>query len=257
MFTTLNLDVNRIDLWCSFLDDSYEDALLHHYLSLLSQDERDQHVRFVFQRDRHRYLVTRALVRTVLSRYLNIAPAELKFAANEYGRPEIVNQHKDLSFNIAHTDRLVILGVVSRRALGVDTERFHSRDAPLEVVDRFFAPVEIAALNALPREAQSRRFFEYWTLKESYIKARAMGLSLPLDKFSFEFRGEQKVSLSIEPELNDSPSRWSFFQFTIEDHLAAVCVERVGDAEPYLALRRIVPLQSEAALGYEDLRTSN
>jgi 4'-phosphopantetheinyl transferase len=253
----MDLDLNRIDLWCSFLDDPYEDPLLHRYLSLLSEDERKQHLRFVFPRDRHRYLVTRALVRTVLSLYLNIAPGELRFAANEYGRPEITNDHKELSFNIAHTDRLVVLGVTLRRALGVDTECFRSREAPLEVVDRFFAPAEIAALNALPKDDQSRRFFEYWTLKESYIKARTMGLSLPLDKFSFELKPNQPIALSIDPELSDSPSRWSFFQFTIEDHLAAVCVERIANAKPYLALRRIIPLQNEASLEYEELRISS
>ncbi|HEY6803098.1 MAG TPA: 4'-phosphopantetheinyl transferase superfamily protein [Pyrinomonadaceae bacterium] len=241
----MHLYVNTIDLWYTFIDEITEE-LLDSYLPLLSDDERKQHLRFVFERDRRRYLVTRALVRTVLSRYVDVPPAEWNFAANAYGRPEIMNEHdgvKDLSFNLAHTNRLVMLGITFGRAIGVDTECFGSREAPLEIVDRFFAPTEIIALKALPKEDQSHRFFEYWTLKESYIKARAMGLSLPLDKFSFEL--QPAITLAIDSELSDSPSRWWFRQFTIEDHLVAVCAERVGDHDPQLVLKRTVPLRIE------------
>ena len=124
----------------------------------------------MFARDQHRYLVTRALARTVLSRYADIAPAELTFAANAYGCPEITNRHayaRDISFSISHTSSLIVLGIAQRRALGVDTENACIRKAPVEIAERFSAPHEVAALHALPQEHQQQRFFEYRTLKES------------------------------------------------------------------------------------------
>ena len=92
-----------------------------------------------------------------------------------------------LNFNISHTKSLVLLGVTSDGALGVDVENCRSREAPLKIAHQFFAPEELAELQALPRAQQHDRFFEYWTLKESYIKARGMGLSLPFELVQFPF----------------------------------------------------------------------
>ena len=52
---------------------------------------------------------------------------------------------------------------------------------------------------------QQYRFFEYWTFKEAYIKARGMGLSLPLDKFSFQYPDDHAVEIAIDPELATIP----------------------------------------------------
>ena len=56
-------------------------------------------------------------------------------------------------------------------------------------------------LRALPPERQKERFFEYWTLKEAYIKARGMGLSIPLGKFSFHYPHEGAVQLAVEVDI--------------------------------------------------------
>ena len=50
------------------------------------------------------------------------------------------------------------------------------------------------------------RFFELWTLKEAYIKARGLGLALPLDGFSYHF--EPQLSLQIRPDLQDDGADW-------------------------------------------------
>jgi 4'-phosphopantetheinyl transferase len=44
---------------------------------------------------------------------------------------------------------------------------------------RYFAPLEVDALGALPAAERLGRFFAYWTLKESYIKARGLGSPCP------------------------------------------------------------------------------
>src|SRR6185436_4436818 len=178
----------EIHRWLAFYDEIADERLHAAYRELLDAAEREQEPRFYFARDRRRYLVTRALVRTVLSRYLSIDPRACIFSTNAYGRPEIVNaegREAGLSFNLSHTHSLIVLGVTTGRALGVDVENVRDREASIAVADRFFAPQEVAALAATPADRQQYRFFEYWTFKESYIKARGMGLSLPLDKFGF------------------------------------------------------------------------
>ena len=101
------LDAKHIDLWCAFPAEIVDEALLQEYRGLLSEAEREQQQRFYFAKDRQRYLVTRALVRTVLSRYAPIYPEQWLFATNAYGKPYIANGagfYNSISFNITHSE---------------------------------------------------------------------------------------------------------------------------------------------------------
>ena len=147
----LAIDARHIDVWLASYQDFVGEPLQSDMRALLSEGERRQEARFFFADDRQRYLVTRALVRRVLSRYAGGAPAGHVFAANAYGRPEIANPGAlalDLSFNISHTRGLIALGVSRRRALGVDVENVAARPASPGVAAWFFARSEAAALVA-------------------------------------------------------------------------------------------------------------
>ena len=248
----------EIHVWLAFYDEISDDSLLASYRKLLSVAEKEQETRFYFARDRRRYLVTRALVRTVLSRYASIQPSEWMFSTNAYGCPAVVNaQAKDLSFNISHTHSLIVLGVTRSRALGVDVENFQAREVSIDLMDRYFAPQEVEVLTAAPPHEQQYRFFEYWTFKEAYIKARGMGLSLPLDKFSFQYADDRAVEIAILPELADDAARWQFWQFQPKpEYLVAICAERAGARSTRLIVRRAVPLRSEQPFVVEFLRVS-
>ncbi|HYC89892.1 MAG TPA: 4'-phosphopantetheinyl transferase superfamily protein [Thermoanaerobaculia bacterium] len=257
MQSPIDLTSDEIHLWLASYDEIADERLHAAYRELLAPAEREQEPRFYFERDRRRYLVTRALVRTVLSKYAAVDPKEWVFSTNAYGRPEIANPEvRDLTFNLSHTHHLIVLGVTKRRALGVDVENIRDREAAIAVADHYFAPPEVAALHATPEEQQHYRFFEYWTFKESYIKARGMGLSLPLDKFSFHYRDDEAVEIAIAPELADQPERWQFWQFRPEPHyLVAVCAERSA-AAPRLTVRKSVPMQSDHECALQCLRAS-
>jgi 4'-phosphopantetheinyl transferase len=252
------LPSNEIHLWLTYYAAIDDERLHRDYWSLLNDAEREQQKRFYFERDRLRYLVTRALVRTVLSRYAPIDPRRWLFSTNAYGRPQIANREASalqLSFNISHTQDLIVLGVTKRRALGVDVENVRARAISIDIADRFFAPAETAELAAVPAHRQQDRFFEYWTFKESYIKARGMGLSLPLDKFSFHYPSDRSVCLSIDSELADVPARWRFWQLRpAEEYLVAVCAEHVGPTD--VLLWETVPTAAERSLAPRFLRTS-
>jgi len=255
----LPLTSGEIHLWLADYDQIADEGLHAAYRELLNAAEKEQEPKFYFARDRRRYLVTRALVRTVLSRYVAIDPAEWVFTTNAYGRPEIANPEAaeaGLSFNISHTHSVIALGVSRGRALGVDVENIRAREVSIDIADHYFAPPEVAVLTAAPSHEQQYRFFEYWTFKESYIKARGMGLSLPLDKFAFHYAHDRAVEIAIDPELADEPSRWEFRQFRPSpDYLVAICSER-GDASPRLTVRKTVPMLNETPFAPEFLRVS-
>lgn len=253
-------DPRDVHLWLAFCGDAQDEALHARYRALMTPEERARGDRFHFERDRSRYRVTRALVRTVLSRYAPIAPKDWRFEATEYGQPLITNPETEarrLSFNLTHTSDLVVLAVTQGRAVGVDTENI-SRGALLEVADRFFAPSECEHLTALPPEAQAVRFFELWTLKESYIKARGLGLSIGLDRFAFDLREPTAVSLSTDPSLHDPAERWALRHlWASPEHPVALCVERRDGLPSFdLTARRIVPLAGESEIELVTARTN-
>jgi 4'-phosphopantetheinyl transferase len=74
--------MRNIDLWLAFYDEIIDERLLAQLRQLLSNAERQQEQRFYFADDRKCHLVTRAMVRTVLSRYEAVAPADWVFATN-------------------------------------------------------------------------------------------------------------------------------------------------------------------------------
>lgn len=251
---------HNIDVWLAFYNEISDSHLHSEYRRLLTEEERGKEFRFYFPDDQRRYLITRAMVRTILSRYLAVAPADWRFSNNAYGRPEIANISREdcgLCFNISHTRGLIALAVTQHRELGVDVENLVTREVSIEIADRFFASAEVAELATVPLERRQDRFFEYWTFKESYIKARGMGLSIPLGQFSFHYPHERAVHIAIQPELGDDANRWSFWQYRpTAEHLLAVCAERRVDGVPSLTIRRTIPLVMDEVLAPEVLKTS-
>src|SRR5262249_34435137 len=147
-----------------------------------------QRDRFHFPSGRRDYLVTRALVRLALSRYAAVPPERWRFTKGRYGRPEIAEPliTPRLRFNVSHTVGMVACLITVERDVGVDVETTARAGRPLEIADRYFSPAESRTLRRLPGAEQRDRFFEYWTLKESFIKAMGVGISMGLKTFSFD-----------------------------------------------------------------------
>lgn len=218
-------------------------AQLEAYRALLSPEEHERMTRLVFDRDRRRFLLTRALVRTTLSRYAPVAPADWQFIANVHGRPEILDRQRgvpDLRFNLSHTDGLVACAVTIGREVGIDVEHI-GRRLTHDVAGRFFAPREVSNLHALPADEQQKVFFDYWTLKEAYIKARGFGLALPLGDFAFTLAPPAPPAITFEPSLPDDPATWQFVQdWPAPHHRLGLAVRRDGPDLP-VRIRFVVP----------------
>ncbi len=244
---TQPLGPSTVHLWYTQSDDLTAPAALDAYLGLLSPDERTRHARFLNERARHEYLITRALCRTVLSRYAAVAPTDWRFRANQWGRPEIdcpSPEYADLRFNLSNTRGLVVCAVAQGGEIGVDVELIDRAGSLLEIADRFMAPVEARDIAGLPPNAQALRFFTYWTLKEAYIKARGMGLSIPLDKFWFLLDAASPARLVLAPDMDDTAAGWAFAQLQPTNrHLLAVARRHPAGAPAGfdLDVRRIVP----------------
>jgi 4'-phosphopantetheinyl transferase len=241
----LSLGRREAHIWCVFPDALTDLVLLNAYRDLMCSQERDRQQRCHFEKGQREYLITRALVRTTLSRYVKIDPCSWRFQKNAYGKPEIVYPRNilPLRFNLSHTDGLIACLVVLDREAGVDVEDTERAGMTVEIANQFFSPSEAQALSALPVNAQRQRFFEYWTLKESYIKARGMGVSLPFERFSFHLEEGQPARISFDSRLEDDPSNWQFAQLRpTQRHLMAVALRRGAESDLDIQMKQTVPL---------------
>jgi 4'-phosphopantetheinyl transferase len=178
-------------------------------MPLLTAEEQERALRFVFARDRLTFSLGRVLIRHLLTKHRPAPPEGWRFVLNPYGRPELPDPGTPpLRFNLSHCHGMVAAACVLDRDIGVDVERIDRKSATTDIARHFFSPAEVNALESLPPDRQRAAFFSFWTLKESYIKARGMGLSIPLADFSFTL---DPPAISFSPRIDDRPARWQFW----------------------------------------------
>ncbi len=243
----ISLQSNDIHLWLIRDEEIADELLLLQYRGLLSSEERAQQERFYFAKHRHQYLITRAVLRNLLSRYEPlVTPFAWRFETNKYGKPRIHHSiHSPVRFNISHCEKLIAIAICKVGNIGVDVEYVDRDDKVLDVAKSYFSPKEVKCLSRLPRNKKVERFFDLWTLKEAYIKACGMGLSIPLDHFSFDIDGKN-ISIEFVPERNDNPGLWQFWQETPgTQHKLSLAIknERAEDRAFKITMRDYHPCQ--------------
>jgi 4'-phosphopantetheinyl transferase len=164
--------------------------------------------KYYFKRDRDRFIIARGALRKILSRYLCVAPGQIRFTYSPYGKPALAEAAHELSFNVSHSHEVALYAVTLGREVGLDVEFIREDFASMEIAEHFFSREEVAALRALPSHLQTLAFFNCWTRKEAYIKARGEGLSHPLDQFAVSCApGEPAAILSSKSDPLEV-SRW-------------------------------------------------
>ena len=224
----LRLGPGEVHVWLAWADRFADPALEPRLASIMTPDERTKQQRFIRPADRLLQLLARALGRLRLPSSAGVRPADWRFDAGRYGKPFLVGPTVGLqvAFNLSHTAGLVAAAFTTGADVGVDVERLARRTAAMDVARRFFARTEVAALERVPDAGREETFFAFWPLKEAYLKARGLGLSVPLGAFAFDLAAEPP-RVSFEPPLDDRPERWQFARRAPGPlHRLAVAVER-------------------------------
>lgn len=224
---SLDLDRATVHVWQARLDQFA--VRQGQMLELLSADERERAARFHFAKDRRHFIVARALLRTLLARYLNLPPHHLSFSYGPYGKPALAGEGESralLRFNVSHSHGVALYAVARERDVGVDVEYVRRDMVGESIAERFFSAREVAALRALPAEVQPQAFFNCWTRKEAFIKARGEGLSFPLDRFEVSLDPKEPAALVSVRDDPREASRWSLQALPVEEgYAAALAVE--------------------------------
>lgn len=222
----LAIENDEVDVWRAVLDLPLK--RIEELQQTLATDETARAKRFRFRKDHNHFVVARALLRLILGRYLNAEPSGLRFSYNSYGKPALTDEFGagSFKFNLSHANGLALFAVTRYREIGIDLEQIREELADKEIADQFFSPRESAALSMVPAEQRAEAFFNCWTRKEAYIKAKGEGLSLPLDQFAVSLApGEPAALLWAEADFTEL-DRWSLQQLTPgAGYAAAVAVE--------------------------------
>lgn len=221
------LGPSDVHVWfCDLLQYADDQGVL---AALLSGDEQARAVRFAFDRDRQRYILSHALLRLVLSRYTRKGAAQIRFSTGQHGKPAISGPgavSDDIQFSLSHSGPYALVAVGRGRAVGADVEVLKADVDALKLAQRFFAPGESALMAKRDGEARRHLFYRFWTAKEAYLKGKGVGLSLGLDRFEVLFDGDSSPARVRWTNSGTLDSDWHIRSLALLDHLAgAVAVE--------------------------------
>lgn len=223
----LHLGPEEVHVWCISLDDFL--SQLQRLSQKLSVDEKKRADRFCFERDKKRYILSRGILREIISCYLEIEADQLEFSYGKYGKPALADNYcaKPLYFNVSHSEALALYAFTCDREVGIDIE--HIRDIPEleQIIERFFSNTEKNVFRTLPESRKREAFFQGWTRKEAVLKAVGDGLSQPLDKFEvFVNQDESMINPMKKQEVQKNTLNWQIQDLpTVPGYAAAYAVK--------------------------------
>ena len=157
------------------------------WLEVLDENERTRHSRLRHGADRLAFVAAHGLLRQALSlRTPGVDPRAWSFVISPSGKPSLASS--SLQFNLSHCRELVAVAITEHVQVGVDVEPVNAALSGADVAQRVYGPSELAELATLPAEQGVERFFERWTVKESWVKATGVGLDDNLPAFEVQLR---------------------------------------------------------------------
>lgn len=200
-------------------------------LAWMGADERARFNRFRHHEDQVMFALGRFMARTLVGGALGIEPQAWAWREGPHGRPEIDVPGADVHFNLSHSAGLVVCALARGRAVGVDVENLARRAPEWALVERYCSPAEADDIRS-HGDRWRDRFITYWTLKEAYLKARGLGISVPLADISFVV-DSNRARIGFERSLSGTDDRWAFHLWQPgRQHLAAVAASTADGRPP-------------------------
>lgn len=194
---------------------------------ILDKEETARAQRFVFPRDRDRFVCAHATLRRLLGNCRGTSAAQISFTTSKHGKPRLRSTGKDgVHFNLSHSGGIAVAAISHAYSLGVDIERMRDMDATL--AEHHFSARELRTLHDLAAEDWQAGFFRCWTSKEALLKGEGMGLNLPLDAFDVEADPSRPPALLESRLLDQLPRQWQLFALRPATHTMGTLAVRNG-----------------------------
>lgn len=193
------------------------EEILNELCLLIDSEKKCKVEKFVNKKDKIRTVIGEILIRTIIVENLKISNKYIRFNKNQYGKPYL-KEYPNFNFNISHSGDYVLCAI-DDKPIGVDVEEVKPIECE-EIAKNFFTAKEFNYIVNQDLKFQLDRFYEIWTLKESYIKCCGQGLSIPLKSFSIEVNQYEIIKVIGNNEYKEH----TFKLFDIElGYKVAVC----------------------------------
>jgi 4'-phosphopantetheinyl transferase len=194
--------------------------------AILSADEQWRADRYLHDRDRRRFTVSRAVLRVLLADRLGIPPAWVAFQYGAQGKPALAPDHgrPGLRFNLSHTGELAVFAFAHGHEVGVDVESIDRAVEAERLAAGFFSAQEVAALRALAPDQRRLGFLNGWTRKEAFVKALGNGLGCPLDSFDVSIAPDEPARILRFNPAHGDPASWHVESFSPASEFVAALV---------------------------------
>jgi len=201
------INSNEVHVWRVFLDVTTVE--LESLLGFLSVDEVARAGRFHFERDQKRFIAARGILRKILGSYLNKRPEKICFEYSSHGKPMLAHNPGDdnICFNLSHSGAFALYAVTLRKKIGIDIESIRDNVSVEQVAQQFFSQNEIRSLEKIDINKRSELFFQYWTRKEAFLKARGEGISFPMEQCDISLINGRVLSPVTAQDNNREVSR--------------------------------------------------
>ena len=168
-----------VQIWSASMEAEDSSCFIH----FLSEDEIDRAARLKSNAVTCQQIISRGILRLLLSNYTGINPKELVFDNSPFGKPFLSNPtNSEICFNLAHSGNMLLIAIGKEKHVGIDVEKIE------EKID--FKGISLMVFSLDEQLILSRSmdpihdFYALWTAKEAILKATGLGFSYPSNKFS-------------------------------------------------------------------------
>lgn len=176
-------------------DRELESSEFQEMMKLVSSDKRERILKFKRKEDAQMCLLADITMKKIISENYDIKYEFIQFAKGVNGKPRLKKPCQGIEFNYSHSGEYIAFAL-GETSVGIDVEKI--REIDLDIAEKFFCKEEYEDLMKLTDGYKIGRFYELWTLKESYIKWDGRGLEIPLNSFGFQMDEEKIIIKSSE-----------------------------------------------------------
>ncbi|AJA48997.1 4'-phosphopantetheinyl transferase Sfp [Clostridium pasteurianum DSM 525 = ATCC 6013] len=201
------------EIYAVNIRDFKDEKILDEFFKYISAEKIQRLLRFRISEDKKRGMVSDLLVRYLICNKLKIKNHEINFTVNKFGKP-FLKDYIGLEYNISHSNELVVCAI-GNYGVGIDIE--YIKDIDLNTANYVFSTEEYEEYNNVSLNKKLDYFYSIWTLKESLIKAKGMGLHIPMNSFTLTRNSNKELYCLY------NNSKYYFKEYSIPEYKLSIC----------------------------------
>jgi 4'-phosphopantetheinyl transferase len=199
-------------------------------LRQLSHEEHARAERFRTAQDHRRYVLTRARLREIVGRHLDLSPEAVPIVHDAQGKPGVdAAMHDGVHFNCSHSGELGVIALAGA-PVGIDIEQLRPLGDVLELADAQFSIDERAVIRRARSDERTALFLHCWTSKEAVLKATGVGIANGMEHFSVALDRERQHLCLPDLARLDRPTTLE----TRAAHAALLTLARIAPEPGYV-----------------------